>query len=63
MWQTIALASRFLNPVEQRNSTNEIELLAVIYSLEHFKHYLQRAEITLQTNDQALLTALQENTR
>ena len=54
-------ASRFLNPVEQRYSTNELELLAVVWSLEHFKHYLQGSEFTLQTDHQALLTALKDN--
>ena len=61
IWHTIAFASRFLNTVEQRYSTNELELLAVVWSLEHFKHYLQGSEFTLQTDHQALLTALKEN--
>ena len=61
IWQTIAFASRFLNPVEQRYSKKELEFLAVIWSLEHFKHYLQGSEFTLQTDHQALLTALKEN--
>ena len=30
IWQTIAFASRFLNPV--KHSTNELELLAVVWS-------------------------------
>ena len=60
-WHTITFASRFLNTVEQRYSTNELELLAVVWSLEHFKHYLQGSEFTLQTDHQALLTALKEN--
>ena len=29
--------------------------------MEHFKHYLQGAEFILQTDHQALLTALKEN--
>ena len=57
-WHTIAIASRFLNPVEQRYSTNELELLAVVCSLEHFKLYLQGSEFILQTDHQGLLTAL-----
>ena len=61
IWHTIAFASRFLNTVEHRYSTNELELLAVVWSLEHFKHYLQGSEFTLQTDHQALLTALKEN--
>ena len=61
IWRTIAFASRFLNTIEQRYTTNELELLAVVWSLEHFKHYLQGSEFTLQTDHQALLTALKEN--
>ena len=53
--------SKFLNSVEQRYSTNELELLAVVWALEHFKHYLQGTEFTLQTDHQALLTAKKEN--
>ena len=60
-WHTIAFASRFLNKHESRYSTNELELLAVVWSLEHFKHYLFGTEFTLQTDHRALLTALNEN--
>ena len=39
-WHTVAFASRFLNSVEDRYSINELELLGVVWSLEHFKYYL-----------------------
>ena len=48
IWHNISFASRFLKPVEQRYSTNDLELLAVVWSLGHFKHYLQGSELTLQ---------------
>ena len=60
-WHTIAFASRFLNEHESRYSTNELELLAVVWSLEHFKHYFYGTEFTLQTEHRALLPALNEN--
>ena len=60
-WETIAFASRFLNNLEFRYSTNELELLAVVWSLEHFKYYLYGSHFILQTVHQALLTALKEN--
>ena len=60
-WHTIAFASRFLNNHEFRYSTNKLELIAVVWSLEHFKHYLYGTEFTLQTDHRALLTALIEN--
>ena len=60
-WETIAFASRFLNNLESRYSTNELELLTVVWSMEHFKYYLCGSEFILQTDHQALLTALKEN--
>ena len=60
-WHTIVFASRFLNKHESRYSTNKLELLAVVWYLEHFKHYLFGTEFTLQTDHRALLTALNEN--
>ena len=60
-WETIAFASHFLNNLESRYSTNELELLAVVWSLEHFKYYLYGSEFILQMDHQALLTALKEN--
>ena len=60
-WHPIAYASRFLNKNEQRYSINELELLAVVWSLEHFKYYLFGSHFTLQTHHQALLSALKNN--
>ena len=60
-WYPIAYASRFLNNLEQRYSTKELELLAVFWALEHFKYYLYGSHFTLQTDHQALLSALKEN--
>ena len=60
-WHTIVFASRFLNKHESRYSTNELELLAVVWFLEHFKYYLFGTEFTLQTDHRALLTLLNEN--
>ena len=60
-WYPIAYVSRFLNNFEQRYSTNELELLAVVWALEHFKYYLYGSHFTLQTDLQALLSALKEN--
>ena len=57
----MAYDSRFLNKLEERFGTNELELLAVVWSLEHFKYYLYGSQFILQTDHQALLTALKEN--
>ncbi len=38
-WKPIAYASRFLNTVELHYSINELELLGVVWSVEHFEKY------------------------
>ena len=60
-WYPIAYASRFLNNNEQKYSTDELELLAVVWSLEHFKYYLYGSKFELQTDHQALLSAVKNN--
>ena len=60
-WHPIACASRFLNTNEQKYSIKELELLSVVWSLEHFKYYLYGSRFTLQTDHQALLSALKDN--
>ena len=59
--QPISHARRFWNKNEQRYSINELELLTVVRSLEHFKNYLFGSHFTLQTDHQALLSALKNN--
>ena len=61
VWHTIAFASRFLNNYESRYSTNELKLLAVVWAVKHFKHYLHGQEFKLLIDHQALLSALKEN--
>ena len=60
-WHPIAYASRFLNKNEPRYVINELELLAVVWSLELFKYYSFGSHFTLQTDHQALLSALKNN--
>ena len=61
IWKPVSYASRFLNKIEERYSTNELELLAIVWALENFKYYLYGNKFTLQTDHQALLSALKNN--
>ncbi len=60
-WTPIAFASRFLNAAEARYSTNELELLEVVWATEHFKNYLLGRSFTIRTDHRALLSALKSN--
>ena len=57
-WETISSASRFLNKAEKKYSINELELLGVVWALEHFKPYLLVHHFTVQTDHRALLSIL-----
>ena len=39
IWVPIAFASQFLNDQEKKYSTNELELLAIVWSCEHSRNY------------------------
>ena len=52
-WETILFDRRFLKNLESRYSTNELELLAEVWSLEQFKYYLYGSEFILQTDHRA----------
>ena len=60
-WLIIAFASRFLKSHEMKYSTNELELLGMVWATEHFKNYLYGAEFEVVTDHRALLSALNTN--
>ena len=60
-WHTIAFAPQFLNSVEDRYSINELELLGVVWSVEHFKYYLYGKPFTVITDHRALFSIMREN--
>ena len=39
-WRPICFASRFLTDFETKYSINELELLAIVWAVEHFKNYV-----------------------
>ena len=46
-WKQISFASRFLNSNEERYSINELQLFAVVSSIEGFKNYLYGKEFPI----------------
>ena len=60
-WVPIAFASRYHNVQEKKYSTNELELLVVVWSVDRFKHYLLGKKFILATDHKALTSALGEH--
>ena len=56
----IGFASRFLSDTE-KNAINELELLAVVWGLEHFRLYIYGKPIKLLTDHQALEPLIKRN--
>ena len=61
LWVPISFASRYLNVQEKKYSTNELELLAVVWAVDRYKHYLLGKTFTIATDHKALTTALDVN--
>ena len=61
VWHTMAFASQFMNSVEEGYSINELELLGVVWSIEHFENYLYGKPFTVITDHRALLSIMREN--
>ena len=57
-WHPISFASRYLNPAEKKYSTNELDLLAVVWATEHFRNYIYGRYFTVISDHKALLTLL-----
>ena len=52
---------RFLNPHKAKNSTNEFELLGVVWAVEHYKNYLCGSKFVIITDHQAVSSAFSCN--
>ena len=61
VWVPIAFASRFLNDQEKKYSTNELELLAIVWSCEHFRNYLLGSHFVVLMDHKAIISALKTN--
>ena len=60
-WKTVAFASRFLYIAELKYSTNELELLGLMWALDHFKNYLLGKQFSILTDQKALIGALKDD--
>ena len=60
-WKTLAFASRFLKGAEIKYSTNELEPIGLVWSLNHFKNYLLGSQIKKLTDHKALIGALKDD--
>ena len=69
MWQKqkdgnlkpVGFASRFLLDTDKKYAINELELLVIVWGLEHFRLYVYGKPIELQTDHQALEPLIQQN--
>ena len=52
----VCYASRALTEAESRYSNIERELLAAMWSFEHFNHYIEGSNVTLQTDHKTLVS-------
>ena len=57
----IGFASRFLSDTEKKYAIIELELLAVVWGLEHFRLYIYGKPIKLLTDHQALEPLIERN--
>ena len=60
-WKPISYASRFLKELEAKYSINELELLAVVWSVEHFKYYVYGVSFGIVSDHKALQSVLKSN--
>ena len=59
--EPIGFASRFLSDIEKKYAINELDLLAVVWGLEHFRLYIYNKPIKLLTDHQALKPLIKRN--
>ena len=62
-WRPISFASRFLNAAKKKYSTNELEMLAVVWDSEYFRNYIFGRKFTVVTDHKALVSLLNGNNK
>ena len=54
-------ASRFLPVFEMKYLINELELLAIVWAIEHFKNYVYGVQFKVVSDHKALMSVLKPN--
>ena len=62
-WKPVSFASRFLTNFEAKYSINELELLAVVWGIEHFRNYVYGVKFQVILDHKALASVLRPNRR
>ena len=60
-WELLSCASRYSSDYETRYSTNELELLAIVWAVENFRNYVYGEKFEVISDHKALETALKSN--
>ena len=60
-WKPVSFASRFLTNFEAKYSINELELLAVVWAIEHFRNYVYGVKFQVISDHKALASVLRPN--
>ena len=60
-WRPICFASRFLTDFESKYSINELELLAIVWAVEHFRNYVYGVQFKIISDHKALMSVLKPN--
>ena len=62
-WRPISFASRHLNDAEKKYSTNQLEMLAVVWGAEYFRNYVLGRKFLIVTDHKALVSLLNGNNK
>ena len=59
--ETSPFRVKILPPLKDKYSVNELELLVVVWVVEHFKQYLYEIKFQVVSDHKALATVLESN--
>ena len=62
-WRPISFSSLYLNEAEKNYSTNELEMLAVVWWAEYFQNYVLGRKFSIVTDHRAIVLLLNGNNK